>query len=388
MFGKKTSKTIEPAVNVDVESMPTAFYGGVNPVVKFKNVEKTVVVGNGLSVADKKALDKSTAPGSKSNLHPANLLTSPKFLFSAVGILFVVFGLGGGLYYWFKLRAVPAVVVIPPIENIVETPIETVVEPIIIPEIVIVPTTTAEIKKFTADAIPVYPALTLGLSGDTDNDELSDLAEAVFKTDANTADTDQDTYPDGHEVFYLYNPSGKEPMKLIDSGSAKDFTNLVFQYKVYYPSDWAVGIIDENARDVLFSTITGEHVEIRAIEKESNQTFADWFSRYAPAEKIGDLKDFSTVFKDKGWMRSDGLVYYLETPRRVYVLIYHTTDSYIVNYKIVLTMMARSFRLPTSETEIFAPVVESSGPVTVVEEVVVGEIASTTTTTENLNVGL
>lgn len=369
--------------------MPSAFYGGVNPVVKFKNAEKTVMIGGGLSPGEKQALDKSTVVGSESKLHPANLLTSPKFLFLSVGILFLVFGLGGGLYYWFKLRVVPTPIAIAPIENIEPPPIEAVVEPVIIPEVVVVPTTTEEeVKKFSADAVPVYPASTLGLSTDSDKDEISDTAEELFKTDQNIADTDQDTYPDGHEIFYLYNPSGKEPMKLIDSGSAKDFSNLVFQYRVYYPADWAIGIVDENSRDVLFSTITGEHIEIRAIEKEINQTFADWFSVYAPQEKIGDLKDFSTVFKDKGWMRSDGLVYYFETPRRVYVFIYHTTDSYVVNYKVVLTMMARSFRLPTSDTVIPMPVVESNGLNTVLVEEIVVESTSTVTSTENLNVGL
>lgn len=394
MFGKKTPKTNEPEVNVEVESMPSAFYGGVNPVVKFKNAEKTVVVG-GLSKADKQALDKSTATGAKSDLHPVNLLSSPKFLLISTGILFLVFGMGGGIYYWIKSPSVPVVVVTPPIEEIVQQPIETIVGTTTTPEIVIVPTTTEEIKKFVADAIPVYPASTLGLSTDTDSDDISDLAEQIFKTDPNIADTDQDTYPDGHEVFYLYNPSGKEPMKLIDSGSVKDFSNLVFQYKVYYPADWAVGIVDENSRDVLFSTLTGEHIEVRAIEKETGETFASWFSRYAPQEKMGDLKEFSTVFKDKGLVRSDGLVYYFETAHRVYIFVYHTTDSYIVNYKVVLTMMARSFRLPTSDTEILAPVVESSGlntvPVeaTVVETPVVENTStSSVTSSENLNVGL
>ncbi len=361
MFGKKTPKTIEPEVKVDVESMPSAFYGGVNPIIKFKNAEKTVIVGNSLSQVDKKALDKTTVVGANSSLHPVNLLSSPKFLFISAGILFVVAGIGGGLYYWIKLRAIPPVVVVPPIEETAQQPVENIVEPTTTPEIVAVPTSTEEIKKFEADAVPVYPALTLGLSTDTDNDEVADLAEQIFKTDLNIADTDQDTYPDGHEIFYLYNPSGKEPMKLIDAGTIKDYYNPVFQYKVYYPSDWALGVVDESSRDVLFSTLTGEHIEVRTIEKSNGQTFADWFSRYAPTEKLGDLKDFETVFKDKGWMRNDGLVYYFETPHRVYVLIYHTTDSFVVNYKIILTMMARSLRLPTSDTAIPLPVAENNG---------------------------
>ena len=39
-----------------------------------------------------------------------------------------------------------------------------------------------------------------------------------------------------------------------------------------------------------------------------------------------------------------GLVYYFFDNNHVYVMLYHTTDSSVVNYRSVMVMMARSFK--------------------------------------------
>ena len=66
---------------INVQTIPADFYGGVNPVVQFKRVEKEVVLESKLKLtaSEKKMLDKSTAVGEGSLLHPANLLTNKKY---------------------------------------------------------------------------------------------------------------------------------------------------------------------------------------------------------------------------------------------------------------------------------------------------------------------
>ncbi len=49
---------------------------------------------------------------------------------------------------------------------------------------------------------------------DSDNDGLSDLLEAKFKTDPQNADTDGDGFSDGLEVQNGYDPLSKNPAKL------------------------------------------------------------------------------------------------------------------------------------------------------------------------------
>ena len=257
MFGNK-NKNKESEVVVEVESIPADFYGGVNPTVKFKTTEKEVGLKSPavLTAPEKKAFDKTVAVGAGSKLHLANLLTSPKFLFLAVGGLFVVFVAIAGVYYWQQSRISQPVVV--PTNNVVATPVVE-AQPIVetptatTTEVATEVTTTPtleEVKKSIFDVSPAYPALTLGESNDTDKDGLTDVAEELFLTDLGVPDSDKDKYSDSHEIFNLYNPIGKEQLKLINSGLVTDFVNPVFGYKIYYPKTWAVGNVDINYRDV------------------------------------------------------------------------------------------------------------------------------------------
>lgn len=345
MFGKKAENSpdkLQPTINV--QTIPADFYGGVNPVVKFKRVEKEVVLQSKpkLTVPEKKMLDKSTAAGSGALLHPVSILTNRKSAIIFGSALFVVLMAGVSVYYYLQLRQQPAALVPPPPQIIVvPTPVPVVVETT--PTEVVEPTTTASAPSL-AEAPIEFPSGLLGDSPDLDRDNLTDIAEELFGTDPSKPDTDEDSYNDGHEVFYLYNPAGKEPIKVIDSGRVKDYVSPIFGYKIFYPANWALGNVDEEGRDVLFSTITGENIEVRTFDRLPNQTFADWFARWAPNESYQNLADFQTYFGEPGKNRADNLVYYFMDDGHVYVILYHTTDSNVVNYRSIAVMMARSFR--------------------------------------------
>lgn len=348
MFGKKSVILSEKAAvpsPTSVQTMPADFYGGVNPVVKFKKVEKEIVLDGKpeLTESEKRALDKSLAAGTGDSLHAVNILTNRKYSVIFWSALFILSVGGAGIYYYFQSKNTSKLAVIDPPSITLQT--TTSESEVVVPtttETATVSTPTAPL--FLPDAPIEFPSYLLGDSSDVDRDNIADMAEELFGTDPGNPDSDADTHDDGHEVFYLYNPAGKEPVKLVDSEFIQEFRNPSFGYSLLYPKNWALGVVDADAREVLFSTLTGENIEIRTFDLEPQQTFSDWFTRWAPEQNYQNLVDFQTRFLEVGKGRNDNLVYYFSNRTHVFVLVYHTTDSSVVNYKAVLVMMARSFR--------------------------------------------
>lgn len=346
MFGNKDNKSKqEPQLNIKIVTIPGDFYAGVNPTVKFREVEKTVDVakvgGAALKDHEKRALDLATAKG--------GFLTGWKLWVVGGIALFVVFAGGAGLYYWWQAR--PQTTFTPPPPPPITAPTPPVPAPPAEPLATTTPTNTPEAVPPVRESIIEFPSKLLAESGDEDSDKLSDASEEIFGTDMGNPDTDGDKYPDGHELFYLYNPNGVEPQKLIDAGTVAKFTSGIFGYELYYPVKWIEGAVDTDGRQILFSTITGENIEVRVFDLNLGQTFNDWFAEVAPMdENLSDYSDFTSRFGAAGKMRNGGLVYFFYTDKRVYALIYHTTDSAVVNYKNVLEVMARSFLINESGT--------------------------------------
>lgn len=347
MFNKKNDNQSSEST-ITVSTIPEEFYGGKNPVVSFKNVTTEVDIKEKKSVLtenEKKAFQQKTSAGGEGGgWHLVNLVTNPKFLAIFAGIIFIVSVLGVGGYYYIrntyfaeKIDFIPT----PIVETTPEIPSVPIVEdqePEIIPE-----PEEPDLPETVVTEIPLeFPSILLAESADLDNDGLTDLAEEEFGTDPSNFDTDGDSYPDGLEIYYLYNPKGFEPQKLVDSNLVKVYENLNFSYRVYLPVNWAVGAVDQEERQVLFSTLSGENIEVRVFDLQSGESFENWFTRMAPSQNLSLLVDFETRFGYSGKMRNDNLVYYFIKDNRVYVLLYHTTDSMIVNYKSVLSLVARS----------------------------------------------
>ncbi len=89
-------------------------------------------------------------------------------------------------------------------------------------------TLSNEAQVSTAPSIPtlVQPSLPPG-GLDPDSDGLSDLEEPIYGTDLHNPDTDGDGFLDGNEVYHLYNPAAKAPVRLLDSGLVRLFSWLV-----------------------------------------------------------------------------------------------------------------------------------------------------------------
>lgn len=358
MFGrKKTDEQPQSTVDdtVEINTLPSEFYAGANPVVTFKKVEKHIDISKNqslLSLQDKKILDKQTSIGAHEPLHPINLLANKKFLAAAAVGLFVLVGGATAIYYiFFQTNTKKPPIVFRPTSTPPDSGFPTSSPPIDVPT-----STVSTTPPVIADGKLEFPSVILSDSIDADKDTLTDKEEEVFATDPGVADTDSDGYSDGHEVFYMYNPAGKEPERLIDAGTAQEFANPNYGYKLFFPTTWKLGVVDSDFKDVLLSTITGEFIEIRSFEKNIEENFTTWFARVAPQEKLNDIEPFESYFKEKGWQREDGLVYYFVTQSRVYVIVYHAVDS-TVNYRSIIKTIARSFRVDTTETTIREPLI-------------------------------
>ena len=371
LFFRHKKKTESEPITAVVESMPGEFFGGVNPVVQFK--DKPSIINrpaSPLSIPEKKALDSATATGAGKKLHPVNLLLNKKFIFLSASVLFGIFVVGAaGYYFWPYIFAKKSPTSTVPAQNAVTIPNPvtpalvidtTTVSTEIIPED-LPPVEVAPVLSF-ADTKIAYPSALLSDSADFDGDDITDVAEELFKTDPAVPDSDGDKYEDGHELYNLYDPIRSEPNRLAESGLVTEYINPVFGYKLDYPINWAVGNVDEQGRDVLFSTLTGENIEARVYDLTAGQTLTDWMANFAPTETVQSLVDFTTAFKDTGMRRSDYLVYYFVRSNRVYVLVYHAAiDSDVINYRSVIKMMARGFR-PSGEgqAELTPPIIEES----------------------------
>lgn len=376
MFGKKTppqSVVLPNAAAISVETIPAAFYGGNDPVI-YQDPEPVPQRKPAPPAAVPPRTPPPSAPPAGQISHPAQ--TNHKKIFIIVGIVLVVFAVAGSA--WFYLSA-PA-----PVEPVAQAPVPpSFSEPApteLQPEPVQITTSTPEEIPATPSALTLipldFPTILLADNIDDDTDSLTDSEEEIFGTDTGVWDSDQDGYYDGQEVYNLYNPKGFAPVKIIDSGLVREYVNPTWQYRVYYPANWEIGSVDTRSDQVLISSIGGDYVEIRAVEKMAGETFSEWFTRVASQQFITDLQQSKNRFEESVSIRKDSLVAYSDQEKVVYVLLYHPNSDGPVNYRHIIQMMIQSFRPsktsvvlpeqaivpkpPQSEIETTSPAIEAS----------------------------
>lgn len=333
-----------------IKTIPKDFYGGADPVIKFKKTEKQVEFKKEKPIVPDRQFVKATKPPMVPD-KKKSAVASRKFLVIFAIIIFFAVCAVLGFYYWWKYKQVGETVTIPREEETLGGAVQTSTA-----GAENLPSSTATSTTSTAseeEQVEVpntfieYPSLLIGYGDDFDGDELSDFEEEIFSSDPTVVDTDKDGYADGHEVSYLYNPVGVEPRNLIDSGKVIDYVNPVYGYKMYYPADWVVGSLNLDGDMVLFSALNGENIEVRTVDIVAGETFEDWFSRWGKNESLSRLRDFTGVYNEQGLRRDDGLVYYFvdHVQRKVIIILYHVSDLPVANYRMILNMMAKSFRL-------------------------------------------
>lgn len=369
MFGKKKNKEQpkEKFAELEINTMPDIFYGGKDPEIYHNREEEGGQPGATAATAIiKNQTPKKIVPLTPSTSQGEN--KKKKFiLWGLAGFLFLSF-LGAIIWYYTKdIRAVrstdqektngrPSSV---PVVQSTSTTKEA------------IPTSTApETETTSTPETPLsllgnvdlqFPSVVLADTDDIDSDQLTDKEEELFETDSGGFDTDKDGYFDGQEVFYLYNPKGIAPRRIIDSGLVKEYTNPLTNYRLYYPRTWQAGEVDTLGRQVLFSSIDGDYMEVRAFDKSATETFTDWFARSAKGQKITDLIQFKNRFKVEGWRRRDDLTGYFVDQNKIYVIIFHPAQIGPVSYRHIMKMLMQSFRYAgTTQTLEDQPVINTT----------------------------
>ena len=328
MFGKRKKKKEEKKKNnIRMTVMPDIFYGGKDPVVYHKQTSDQTQ-----KASLKKPKKKSTG----------NMPILNKKVLIIVGFVFLL--TIGGISWYYINQARPAkpakVVVVEPTPE-VDPPVPEELEPVAPEPIVPEP----EPEPVVAERPLVFPRILLSDSSDLDVDSLTDVEEELFGTDTGIWDTDEDGYFDGQEVLNLYNPAGVTPVKIIDSGLVREYVSPLWSYRIYYPSSWEAAAIDDTGDQVLFSSITGDFVEVRAFRKSADMSFAQWFNEKIAGQRFGDLLPITNLFGVDLLRRKDNLVAYLPGDTEVFVIVYQASSSATdVPFRHVMQMMTQSFR--------------------------------------------
>jgi hypothetical protein len=202
-------------------------------------------------------------------------------------------------------------------------------------------TTTPEVPQVPEAEVPTMWQSAL----DSDGDGLTDDEELTYGTDPNKPDTDGDGFLDGHEVFHLYNPNGKTPVRLLDTGSVKIYESKARHYEIYYPMPWSVQVVDEEAGEVMFMSPTGEFVQILVEENPQKLPIVNWYLEQSPGVPVGKLETFVTKSNLDGIKSPDRLNAYFSSNSEVYVISYNIGARVRATFYRTFEMMLNSFKI-------------------------------------------
>ncbi len=192
---------------------------------------------------------------------------------------------------------------------------------------------------------PARPAV-LPLALDTDTDGLTDIEEGLYNTDYLKPDTDSDSYIDGLEILNLYNPAGVAPQKIEETDLVKIYSNPTYNYTIFYPASWLARALGETtSEEVMFTSATGEFIQVIVEDNLSNLPPLDWYLAEAPGTNPSAVGPATTKSGLSGVKSPDGLTAYFSAGGKIYVLSYNVGIKTELNYKSTFEMMIKSFKL-------------------------------------------
>ncbi len=191
-------------------------------------------------------------------------------------------------------------------------------------------------------------------SADSDKDLLTNKEEEVLDTDVNSPDTDSDGYIDGQELLAGYNPLGAGSLSEAESILTL-YQNTAFPYEVLYPSVWNVDSLDQEQRTVLFTSDTGEFMEITVSDNPESQTPSKWYTELYPDVKAKNLTKVNTLDESLSGIKSlQGYTIYYSDDNYIYSITYNFGTKTEINFNNIFEMMYLNFAINPD----FEPVTE------------------------------
>lgn len=190
-------------------------------------------------------------------------------------------------------------------------------------------------------------------SKDSDLDGLTDVEETLYGTEPQKADTDGDSYADGQEIINGYNPLGTGRLEDMPEGQrlVTKYTSSSLNFTALYPASWVKGNDSENPDGVIFSTTTGEFINISPQDNPAGLSARDWYLAQAPGIDTTKIKSATNWAKNLEGVKSldSSAVYYVKD-KKAYVINYNTNVLTEANFFDTFEMVYRSFQFVTSST--------------------------------------
>lgn len=206
---------------------------------------------------------------------------------------------------------------------------------------------------------PVVPTLPPG-GLDSDSDGLTDAEEPLYGTDIHNPDSDSDGFLDGNEVFHLYNPAAKSPVRLLDSGLAKLFSAPA-GWSLLVPTNWTTGLDVPDGSQATIATGHGETISLHIEDNPTAASLADWYLARTPAESVSSVHPFLTKTGLQGIAVSDQLEALFAWGSKVFRVKYQIDGQSFINYRTTFEMMLNSLKL-VGVPSLTAPSDALSGP--------------------------
>jgi len=204
---------------------------------------------------------------------------------------------------------------------------------------------SSDIEITTQPKPQVKPVAKLPPAGlDTDSDGITDLEEEIFKSNGRNPDTDGDGFLDGNEVFNLYNPNGRAPAKLIESGTVKKISGEI-GWNSYIPKNWKYTEEKKGGLQGSISTDTGESFKIKIENNDKKLSVIDWLLDKTPTIKKDQLMEFKSKKGYQGIIGSDLLTTYIPWEDKIFVFRYDLQKKPFINYRTIYSMMLNFLEL-------------------------------------------
>lgn len=245
-----------------------------------------------------------------------------------VGVVVILLVTGGGIVALLTLSGP---------EEAVETP--EVRPPIVVTD----PPDVSDTPNEDLEEDPVSPfgeGIFLGL--DTDSDGLTDVEEAMYGTQVTRPDTDGDGFLDGNEVFHLYHPDGREPLRLIDTGDVEIIDQPTFAFTLYAPTSWTVQA-NTSEQQIVMVAPTGESLQVVRQDIDVAQTLRSWYLDNTSASQQVPLESFRTKQGFVAAWTDDHLTAYVRFDDvTVLIFTYNLGNENRVEYRQTFEMVLNS----------------------------------------------
>lgn len=199
---------------------------------------------------------------------------------------------------------------------------------------------------------------------DSDSDGITDLEEGLYGTNPNNPDTDGDGFLDGNEVYNLYNPNGRAPSRLIDSGKLKVIEGSI-GWSLYAFNPWTVTLGATDGSTATIATGQGETFKLSVEDNPDKLTVVNWYLAKHPTVKAEQLLQYRSKKGYEGIISPDTLSTYIPWGTKIFVFTYDLDGQPFINYRTTYYMTLNSLILkgvpqevlPTAGSPITTPAV-------------------------------